>query len=89
MCPSRRSYYLTFRHYLDLYCSFQRENDELKYQVHALEQERKTLKQTITGLQCDISQLKKEMSERESERQSERDSIIQNKVKNYDGTQLI
>jgi hypothetical protein len=36
------------------------------------------------GLQEDILQLKKEMSETESERARERDSIIQNKVQNYD-----
>jgi predicted nucleic acid-binding Zn-ribbon protein len=74
---------------LKLCCSFQKENDELKYQVHTLEQERQVLKQTIIGLQEDILQLKKEMSETESERARERDSIIQNKVQNYDGLQQI
>jgi hypothetical protein len=74
---------------VDLCCSFQRENDDLKYQVHTLEQDRKVLKQTITGLQWDILQLKKEMSERERERESERDNIIQNKVHNYADMQLI
>ena len=73
----------------ELCCSFQRENDELKYQVHTLEQERQALKQTIIGLQWDILQLKKEMSETESDRARERDSIIQNKVQNYDGVQQI
>jgi hypothetical protein len=74
---------------MGLCCSFQRDNDELKYQVHTLEQERKVLKQIITGLQWDILQLKKEMSERDSERASERDSLIQNKVQNCDDMQLI
>jgi len=74
---------------MNLCCSFQRENDELKYQIHTLEQEQQVLKQTITGLQWDVLQLKKEMSETESERARERDSIVQNKVKNYDGMQQI
>ena len=47
------------------------------------------LKQTITGLQWDILQLKKDMSETESERERERDSIVQNKVQNYDDMQQI
>jgi peptidoglycan hydrolase CwlO-like protein len=81
-CTSQRSYYLALRYYTNLCCSFQRENDELKYQIHTLEQEQQVLKQTITGLQWDILQLKKEMSETESERVRERDSIVQNKVKN-------
>jgi len=88
-CTSQRSYYLALRYYMSLCCSFQRENDELKHQVHTLEQERQVLKQTITGLQSDILQLKKEMSETESERARERDSIVQNKVQNYDGVQQI
>jgi len=74
---------------MSLCCSFQRENDELKYQVHTLEQERQVLKQTIAGLQGDILQLKKEMSDTESERARERHSIVQNKVQNYDGMQQI
>jgi predicted nucleic acid-binding Zn-ribbon protein len=74
---------------MNLCCSFQRENNELKYQIHTLEHEQQVLKQTITGLQWDILQLKKEMSETESERTHERDSIVQNKVKNYDGMQQI
>jgi len=88
-CTSQRSYYLALRYYMNLCCSFQRENDELKYQVHTLEQEQQVLKQTINGLQQDILQLKKEMSETESERAHERDSIVQNKVQNYDGIQQI
>jgi hypothetical protein len=82
-CPlKKKSYYLALRYYLKLCCSFQKENDELKYQVHTLEEERQVLKQTIIGLQWDILQLKKEMSETESERARERDSIVQNKVQN-------
>jgi len=80
---------LELTYYKNLCCSFQRENDELKYQVHTLEQERQVLKQTINGLQWDILQLKKEMSETESERARERDSIVQNKVQNYGGMQQI
>jgi FtsZ-binding cell division protein ZapB len=56
----------------DLCCSSQRETEEVKYQLHTLQQEQKRYQQTITGLERDISYLKDEMGDREM--------IIQDKV---------